>query len=476
MNPRSAPFPACRGSASRRGAAMPWVLMGMGLAALVGVLAWSRAWTHRERANLQAAQWQAQLLAETALACAEDSVWAMVNGGGGGAAKSSDSGFTKLDSSLARGVDSAASSCPLPPGMRGTLDYSIEAGSLLVPVHASGEMSFGSRTIRRSIRAMLSGALDRDLFDVAVSQWVEAKPAVLDISGTRIVGKIRVRTSGTPPSGMEAQPKALLGITAYVPNRSAQDTAILENRMKEALRSSDAYSGGAAYSAGRSFPDREEIVHAGGGEGREVQVEIEGPLGAPGWTPPSKRTLVVEGDVFVRGRVMLDGWTILAKGRIVLEGNAKLRESVLYAAKGVFLQGEAVFQGQILSFRTFEVHEQARLTGPSAVLCWAKDSGKVVFDGSATSNGYLVVLGGAASLKIGRDATFEGVAVSGGSMQVAGRIHGVAVAGSFRCGRGTESCTGSGVFDRSRLPADFAVPVGLPGAQGLRVATWELEE
>ena len=463
---------------ARRGSAMVWVLSGMGLAALIGGLAWTRAWTHRERAAVQAARWQAQLLAESALACAEDSVWSMVNGGTAAARSSDTSAGTKLDSALAGGgpaADSAPASCLPPPGTRGEFEYSIEDGSLLVPVHASGRVPFGSRTLAVSIRAMLAGALDRDLFDVAVSHFGPLSSGALDISGSHIVGGVRVKASGNPPSGMSAQPRGI-ELTSYVPTRSAKDTTVLGNVMSEAFRSEDAFSGGAAYSSSRSFPDRDRIVHTGGGEGREVAVEIEGPLGKPGWTAPPGRTLVVEGDVVVRGRATLDGWTILARGTISLEGDARLREGVLYAAKGVVLADDASFQGQILSARSLEIHERARLVGPAVALCWSADSGRVVLDGSAVSNAYLVSLGASGRVEIGRDATLEGVVVSNGTLRVDGRVHGVAVASSFRCGRGEDDCAGQGVFDRTRLPVDFAVPVGLPGAKGLWVVSWESVE
>ena len=463
---------------ARRGSAMVWVLSGMGLAALIGGLAWTRAWTHRDRAAVQAARWQAQLLAESALACAEDSVWAMLNGGTAVARSTDTSAGTRLDSALAGAApvsDSASSSCLPPPLVRGEFEYSIEDGTLLVPVHASGRVPFGSRTIDVSIRAMLAGALDRDLFDVAVSHFGPLKSGSFDVSGANIVGGVRVKVSGSPLSGTHPQPRGI-ELTSYVPTRSAKDTTILENVMREAFRSDDAFSGGAAYSSARSFPDRDRIIHTGGGEGREVSVEIEGPLGKPGWTAPAGRTLVVEGDVTVRGRATLEGWTILVRGKVVLEGDARLREGVLYAAKGVVLAGDASFQGQILSPTSLEIHERARLEGPTVALCWSADSGRVVLDGSAVSDAYLVSLGSTGRVEIGRDATFEGVVVSNGTLRVDGRVHGVAVASSFRCGRGEDDCTGQGVFDRTRLPSDFAVPVGLPGAKGLRVVSWESAE
>lgn len=455
---------------------MPWVLLGMGFAALVAVLAWNRAWSHRQRASLQAASWQAQLLAESALACAEDSVWAKLKTGTALVAKP-DSAKTSLDSAVGSGglepaSDSSADPCPLPPGARGTIAFEIGDGTLLVPVVAKGEVPFGRTTIARSIRASISGALDRVLFGAAVTQCTRG-PSVLNVSGTRIVGDVRVRSEAQPPPGFR---KLEDGITAasFVPMRAIQDTAAIASRLKTAFQGSDVFSGGAAYSSGRGFPDRTEIVHTS--LGGKVEVDIEGPIGGTAWRPPAGRVLMVEGDVFVRGRVLLDGWTIMASGEISLEGDAKARDVTLYAQGGVSMAGDADFSGQILSGGRLEIAERSRLSGSVVAMCWGRDSGRISLAATVPSRGYLVALGSGAELRIGREAVLEGVAVSEGAMRVEGAVHGVAVAGSFRCRPGVEECTGTGTFDRTLLPADFVVPLGLPGAQGLRIASWEAGE
>lgn len=452
-------------SPARRGAAMPWVLGGMGLALAVAVLSWNRAWSHRQRAAVQSAQWQAQLLAESALACAQDEVWERFQGGSSTKANST---WTALGSVPAT---APVDSCPVPFGSRGSLSYGIEEGNLLVPVLAWGEVPFGDRTIRRGLRAVLAGALDQEMFDVAISQWVASTPP-LDISGSRIVGKIRV--AGAAPTGMLPQPIGNLGLTSFVPDPGTLDTTVLSSRMKESFREQDAVQGGGTYGRGIGFPDREKIVHASSGSGT-AEVILDGPLSASSrWKAPAGRTLVVEGDVVVRGHIDLEGWTILARGRISLEGGCRVLQGLLFAERGVLLSEDALFQGQILAFKTLKLQQDARILGPTVAVCWAGDQGgELALEGNSRANAYLVALGGASTIRIDREALLEGVAVSGGTLRVDGKVHGVSVAGRFDCGRAATSCTGSGTFDRTLLPADFAVPLGLPGARSMRVAGWE---
>lgn len=449
---------------------MPWVLGGMGLALVVGVMAWNRSWGHRQRAAFQSAQWQAQLLAESALACAQDEVWARFQGGT--SAKPNSTWTTAGTGPAPQQVDS----CPVPFGGRGSLRYEIEEGNLLVPVHASGEVPFGERTVARGLRAVLAGALEKEMFDVAVSQWVSSSPP-LDISGSRIVGRIRIAAEGEPPTGMLKQPVGPLGLTSFVPTAGVLDTTVLSQRMKEAFRSEDAVTGGGTYSRGGSLPDRETIVHSSFGSGT-AEVILDGPLSASSrWTAPSGRTLIVEGDVVVRGHVDLDGWTILARGRISLERGVRVRQGVLFAERGVELSQDALFQGQILAFASLKLLDRSRIAGPTVAVCWAGEKGgEVVLDGLSRANAYLVALGGASTVLIGRESLLEGVVVSGGTLRVDGKVHGVSVAGRFDCGRGATSCTGTGTFDRTLLPPDFAVPLGLPGARSMRVARWEVVE
>jgi len=457
---------------------MPWVLTGMGLSMLVAVLAWTRAWSHRERAAVLSARWQAQLLAESALSCAEDDLWARLSGGSRRDTARDSGKIPEVgDSNAAETRDEgggALDSCPVPPGVHGTLEARFGEGSLLAPVYAVGRVRFGRRDEVRSIRAVLGGALDRELFDVAVSQWTTTTPP-LDISSSYIVGRIRVRVEGEPPPGMQAQPRGPLGITAYVPQSKDLDTSVLESRLKEAFRREDAILGSAWYGPSRPLPDEDEIVHTSFGRGAATVVLEASRGGAGPWTP-EPRTLMVEGDVAVRGDVRLDGWTILARGQVSLERGARVRNSLLYAERGVVLMDDAEFQGQILSFGSFWAGGTSRILGPSVALCWGADSSaRVVFDGSSRSRVYLVAMGGGAAVEVARDALVEGVLVSGGTIKNGGRIHGTAVAGRFDCGRGATSCTGWGEYDRSKLPPDFAVPLGLPGAKGLRVAGWEVE-
>lgn len=445
---------------------MPWVLMGMGLALLIGVLTWSRAWSHRDRAAVVAATWQAQLLAESALACAADELWDRISEG----SKQVDTSNLASLVDAEFGLDSTPT-CGSPSGT-GSMEWSFEEGQLLAPVVATGEVRWGNRTIHRRLRAILSGALDRDLFDVAVSQWEET-PTPLDISGSRIVGNVRVRTKGTPPPGMKAQPRGPKGLVAYVPTSRVLDTAVLEGRMRERFRDEDAFSGSARYSSGFALPDRKEVVHTSFGAGYAV-VELEGGLSSSNpWKPPA-RSLFVEGDIRVSGKVLLDGWTLVASGSVLLDRGSVLRSTTVYAEKGVEIAEDASFQGQILAFRSLEVSGEARVANPSVLLCWAGDSGaQVRIRDRSVVNAYLVTLGKRSQVEIERGALVEGVVVSLGSLQVEGAVHGVSVAGTFVCGREGASCTGSGTFDRSRLPVDFAVPLGLPGTQGLRVARWE---
>lgn len=447
--------------AKRSGAAMPWVLLGMGFATLVAVLAWNRAWTHRERAALQAASWEAQLLAESGFACAADSVWSILKSGASDPLPRDTAARSTLDSALGSDMtDSTPDPCALPPGSRGTVTFTIGDGKLLVPVTASASVPFGSRTIARSIHAVLSGALDRALFGAAVVQ-INKGPTGLNVAGTRIVGGVREAPTGVT-------------VESYVPVRAVADTSVLANTLKEAFGAPDVFSGGAAYSAARGFPDRKEIVHVG--IGGVVEVDIEGPLGAPGWKPPRARTLRVEGDVIVRGRVVLDGWTIQASGDIVLEDDASLEDGSLYAGKSVILRGDATLSGQILAGRSIEISERARLVGSVVAMCGGNDSGRISLASTRPSRGYLLALGMNATVSLERDAVLEGIAISGGRMRNQGAVHGVAVAGAFRCGRGEDDCTGSGIFDRTLLPSDFVVPVGLRDAKGLRVASWRSGE
>lgn len=449
---------------------MPWVLGGMGLALVVGVMAWNRAWGHRQRAAFQSAQWQAQLLAESALACAQDEVWARFQGGTAAKPESTRTLGT------AGPEPQPADSCPVPFGGRGSLSYEIEEGNLLVPVLAEGEVPFGDRTVTRSLRAVLAGALDKEMFDVAVSQWIASTPP-LDISGSRIVGKIRIASEGEPPTGILKQPTGPLSLTSFVPTAGVLDTSVLSARMKEAFREEDALSGGATYSRGGGFPDRDRIVHTSFGSGA-AEVVLDGPLGSGSrWNPPEGRTLVVEGDVILRGHLELVGWTILARGRVSMAGGVRVRQGMVFAEKGVSLSEDATFQGQIVAFGDLELLGESRISGPTVALCWAGEKGgEVSLNGTSRANAYLVALGGASKVEIGRESLLEGVVVSQGTLRVDGKVHGVAVAGRFDCGRAATSCTGTGTFDRTLLPPDFAVPLGLPGARSMRVARWEVVE
>ncbi len=456
---------------------MPWVLTGMGLSMLVATLAWNRAWTHRERAAILSARWQAQLLAESALACAEDELWARRSAvvrpdTGRDSGKVRELGRDAADS-VPDGGAGVVDSCPVPPGVHGTMSAEIGEGALLAPVSAVGTVRFGRRDEVRSIRAVLGGSIDRELFDVAVSQWTTTTPP-LDISSSYIVGNIRVRVdAGSPPSGMFAQPRARLGITAYVPESKALDTTVLQSRLKEAFRRPDALLGSAWYGPSRALPRGHEVVHTSFGKGASIVV-LEASRGGAVWSPPA-RTLLVEGDVTVRGDVLLEGWTILARGQVSLERGARLRNGLVYAERGVVLMDDAEFQGQILSFGAFSVLDKSRILGPSVALCWGSDSSaRVLFEGDSRSKVYLVALGGGSTVEVARGALVEGVLVSGGTLKNSGRIHGAAVAGRFDCGRGATSCTGWGEYDRSKLPPDFAIPLGLPGSKGLRVAAWEV--
>jgi len=456
---------------------MPWVLMGMGLALLIGVLAWTRAWTHRDRASLQAAQWQAELLAESATACAEDQVWNRLNGSKVSkpdTASKDTSKQPKAGLSASSSTDSASSpvdSCEVPMGIRGTMDATIEEGNLLVPVLANAEVPYGNRTLRRSIRVVLAGALDRNLFDEAISEWTETTPS-LNTSGSKIVGKIKIKATGTPPSGKLAQPTNQIGVLAYIPMESVLDTATLGSRMKDAFRRDDAYQGSAHYGPGSPLPQAGEIVHTSFGKG-SAEVDLDGSFGAGSNWKPAAKTLFVEGDIRVRGAVDLDGWTLIARGAISLERGARLRNALLYAERGVSLMDDATVQGQILSFRKFAMHDDSRLVGASTVICWGVDSAVALFDGHVRARAYVVAMGGSSKVFVDREALVEGVVVSQGTLRVDGTVHGVSVAGRFDCGRMAESCTGTGTFDRSKLPLDFAVPLGLPGSRGMRVASWE---
>lgn len=452
--------------AVRSGAAIPWVLLGMGFAALLAVLAWTRAWTHRDRAALQAAGWQAQLLAETALACAEDSVAAMLDAGSG-AAGASSSTATPSSAALLAATSPALEpmlptvpDCPAPPGAPGELEYEIGEGRLLIPVSATGSVPFGNRTVARSIQATLSGALDRVLFDAAITRC-PAGNRPLDVTGSRISGRVRA-------TGHDSVPRNV-SIGSYVPARALADTATVATRMKDAFAAPDAIAGGAAYSPARGLPGGDQVVHVG--VGGSVEVDLEGPIGGEAWAPGPGRSLLVEGDVFVRGRVVLRDWTILASGTVTLDDHVVVEGGFVYAGKGAVLRGDASLSGQILARGMLVVSERAQLAGVTVAACGG-DSAKVALDGSAVSRAYLLALGGGASLSVGRDAILEGVAVSEGWMRVDGALHGAAVASSYQCGRGADDCTGPGVFDRPRMPADFAVPVGLPGSKALRVAAW----
>jgi hypothetical protein len=425
------------------------------------VLAWSRAWTHRDRAALQAAAWEAQLLAESAFACAADSVWSILRSGASDPAPRDTSPRSSLDSVLGAGVsDSVTDACAPPPGSSGTFSFTIGEGNLLVPVVATASLPFGRRVLSRSVHAVLSGALDRALFGAAVVQ-TEKSPTGLSIAGSRVVGGIREAPAG-------------ISVVSYVPVRAAADTMVVARSMKDAFGREGVFSGGAAYSSGRGFPDRDEIVHVG--LGGAIEVDIEGPIGAPGWKPPPGRLLRVEGDVVVRGRVLLEGWTIQASGDILLEDDVVVDGGFLFAGKSLFMRGNASLSGQILARRSIEISERARLTGVVVAMCGGNDSGRIALSSSLPSRGYLVALGTNAALTLERDAVLEGIAVSGGHLWNQGAIHGVAVARAFRCGRGEENCTGPAVFDRSLLPPDFVVPVGLQGAAGLRVASWRSVE
>lgn len=445
----------------RRGSAMPFVLAGMALAIGIASLAWQRSWSRRTTSAHATLSWQAQLLAESATACAlQEALARSVSG----AVRDTTARDTTLKPKPVL-ADTADTACGFHRGAPGAMAWETPAGSQLLLLRASGTVTESGRPLVVSMRSTWGGDPPPDPFSPALSLW-DPKSSPLSATG-RISGAARVRYD--PPSPGTVAHKTG-GIQQFVPASLGNDTARAFERMILAFRSEDAHLGGESFTPQRPPPDRDSLVYTVG------DVVFDAPWTGEEWDPGRPRTLFVEGRVEFRGRLHLRGWTVFAQGPVVVQDDADLEGVDVVSRRGIRIADRARASGQFLSGGAVVVSGQARLAPPAFVACWPGEGSDSVPRFSlldrAQADAYAVALGPSAQARIATGAVLRGVAVSGGTLRNDGRLEGLAVAGRLDCGQGDRNCS-NGSFLRDRLPADFAFPLGLPGNRGFRLVAWE---
>lgn len=430
--------------------------MGMTLAMGLATLGWQRSWGARERAALACRAWQAELLAESGLACAVD-----LAADRSSVAPTADSGQDSSGSAPGRRLETARSECAFRGGDPGTFSWEPPAGDLLVSVRATGTAGRG-RPLERTLEAVLSAAPDPDLFAPALVLFARGS-GLPELRG-RVRGNVRVALSEPLPAGFEPQGNGRIGF--YVPASVGDDTVRASLAMVQAFRSDEARLGGATYTPSRPPPAGDRLVHTLGA------VVLEGPRSGDPWILEGPRELFVEGDLELRGRVVLRGWTVRATGSVTLSDDAALLGTTLYCRGSLALSDRSRLQGQAIATGRLELAGTARIDGVASVAPGGADAPGIYLLERSRAELYGVALGGAGRVEIGSEAVFSGVAVAGGLLRIDGALRGVGVAGRLDAGEGDRNAMGTGSVDRDALPPDLAFPLGLPGSVGLRIASW----
>ncbi len=441
---------------------MPFVLFGMAVAIGIASIAWSRAWTRRTTSAHAEIAWQAQLLAESGTACAVQE--ALARNGSKTAKDSTSKDTTKAKVEVR---DTADTACVFHGPAPGAMSWDEPAGTQLLSIRATGSVMEGGKPLVAILHSIWGGNPPADAFAPAISLWDKKvnDPRIAKRNGT-------VQVNYTPaPAGTESHKAG--SIEQFVPTSLANDTTFAAKRMAAAFRSEEAHLGGESFTPNRPPPDRDSLIYTIG------DVIFDAPWAGDTWNVGKPRILFVEGRVEFRGKLKLKGWTVYAKGPIVIQDDAEVSGIDLYSAGGVQISDRSRVSGQILSAGQIVVSGEARLVSPSFTACWpgkGRDSLPLFsLANRAQADVYAVVLGGAAEVRIAQGAILRGVGVSGGILRNDGQVEGLAVAGRLDCGQGESNCS-NGSFNRSRMPVDFAYPLGLPDNKGFRLLSWETGE
>jgi hypothetical protein len=420
-----------------RGSAMPMVLGCTTVAMIVAAIAWDRAASRRHAANHQAYVWQAELAAEAGLASSLHLI-----------ASPSDSADS-LMRHASFWLDSR-SHYVADPG---------EAG-LYPTARSTGYAREGSGEISRTLRVVWGKRPDAVMFGAALTLF---DPNSTPSSSLDVRGEVRVPLNVSISSGRKALPTGL-AVMQYVPSGVARDTVAAPALYQEHLRSTDAILGGGRWDAAHLPPAGDsDIVYTLG------DLEISAPENGTRWSPGKGRRVFVEGRLDIHGAVDLRGWSFYAKGPVVLDGSARL-EGFLWSTLPVRLDGNSRFQGELVARTRFTAAGDAQVTSPTAILIKGSlataDTGCLfqLLDRSRVE-AYAMAQYHTSSIEIGTQAEFTGVAIAN-NLRNSGKLYG--------CGVGLRA-EGTGKFDRSRLPADFAVPVGIGTSSGIVVIRRVLE-
>lgn len=446
---------------------MPLVLGGMAVAILVVALAWSRSWTRRSVSAHQSIQWQARLLAESGTACALQEAMDRMSG----VAPKRDT--STRDSSKAKKLvriveDSASEDCAFHRLAHGTMSWTSPIGTQILMVRSRGEMTESGKPVSVAMSSIWGGAPPTDTFRCAIHSWSPLPPNILG----KVSGCVRTRAAPLPP-GMLALP-GNLGIMAFEPSGLARDLVVASSRMLAAFRSEQAKLGGDRFSRASPPPAGDSLVYTLG------DVVFDGPWTGEPWVVAGSKDLFVEGRLEFRGQLKLSGWRIWTTGQVVVQDQAQLEGIQLFTQGGLRIADDATMSGQILSSGGVFLSGNARLASPTFVAVWpgkgADSLPRIFLQDRSRATAYLFASTGSAEIRIARNALLEGVAISGGILRNDGAVHGVvAVGGLLDCGQPGQNCS-NGSFLRDRLPLDFAFPMGLPGNQGVRLLSWELEK
>lgn len=456
-----------RRSRFNRGVAMPLVLGGMAVAILIVALAWSRSWTRRSVSTHQSIQWQARLLAESGTACALQEAMERMASGGPKVPDSSRRDTSKAKKAVRVMDDSASEECVFHTPVRGAMTWNSPIGTQILMVESRGELTESGNPVAVGMRSAWGGAPPADTFRCAVNSWNPQPPQILG----KVVGCVRTRAAPLPP-GMVTLANNF-GIFAFKPTGFEADTAAALGRMLAAFRSEAAKLGGDRFSQASPPPAGDSLVFTLG------DVVFDGPWTGEPWSLSGGKDLFVEGRVEFRGQIRLAGWRIWATGQVVVQDQAHLEGVQIYSRAGVRIADHGWLSGQILSSGGILLSGTATLGSPTFAAVWpgkgADSLPRIFLEDRSRATAYLFADGGAAEIRIGRNAMLEGVAVSGGILRNDGVVHGlVAVASRLDCGQPGQNCS-NGSFLRDRLPPDFAFPLGLPGNKGVRLLNWSLD-
>lgn len=406
---------------SPRGSALPMVLGCTTLAMIVATIAWERAATRRLGSGREILVAQAEQGALAGLAVALHRLRAP--------------GDT---------LDSLALHARFWQETRVRFLAEPLEGGLFPRARGTGLVPWKGDTLRREVTGTWGTRPDSRLFGNALVLFQTAAPFP---DGLALRGAVRVPAAWAGQQG-RLPVEGLSGPEYYAPG-IGQDTVRLPALYLAALPSEEAHFGGGRIDPSRPAPPgRQELVFTRG------DLEISAPEGKP-WSPGAPRRLVVEGRVDIHGPVDLTGWTLLCKGPVVLDGAVRWEHGLLWSQGPVRLDGSSRFQGELLARGHLVLAGETQVSGPSALVVLpgtSPDTGSVLrLDGSARVEGYLLARGVSGLLQVGPQARLRGVGIAA-NLAIDGTVEGCAVGNAAQ---------GSGTVDRTRMPADMALPAGL---------------